>query len=82
MINQNKGQEDMKASIAGGFNLISDQLSKDIYQDKLQGIFKVVSALPKQVEASILRLQDKLGSTLSKEMQVCKMSYWKLPIYV
>uniref|UniRef100_A0A2N9FIT6 Protein PAIR1 n=1 Tax=Fagus sylvatica TaxID=28930 RepID=A0A2N9FIT6_FAGSY len=70
----NKGQEDMKASIAGGFNLISDQLSKDIYQDKLQGIFKVVSALPKQVEASILRLQDKLGSTLSKEMQAMACS--------
>ncbi|XP_050249622.1 putative recombination initiation defects 3 isoform X2 [Quercus robur] len=65
----NRGQEDLKASIAGGFKLISDQHSKDIYQDKLQETFKVVSALPQQVEASILRLQDKLGNTLSKEVQ-------------
>nr|POE83984.1 protein pair1 [Quercus suber] len=65
----NRGQEDLKASVAGGFKLISDQLSKDIYLDKLQEIFKVVSALPQQVEASILRLQDKLGNTLSKEVQ-------------
>ena len=73
MVNQNRGQEDLKASVAGGFKLISEQLSKDIYQDKLQEIFKVVSALPQQVEASILRLQDKLGNTLSKEVQVCTL---------
>uniref|UniRef100_A0A7N2MCV3 Uncharacterized protein n=1 Tax=Quercus lobata TaxID=97700 RepID=A0A7N2MCV3_QUELO len=29
----NKGQEDLKASVAGGFKLISDRLSKDIYQE-------------------------------------------------
>ena len=74
MVNQNKGHEDLKASVAGGFKLISDRLSKDIYQDKLQETFKVVSALPQQVEASILRLQDKLGNTLFKEVQVCTMS--------
>ena len=74
MVNQNKGQGDLKASVAGGFKLISDRLSKDIYQDKLQETFKVVSALPQQVEASILRLQDKLGNTLFKEVQVCSMS--------
>ncbi|KAK7816392.1 protein pair1 [Quercus suber] len=68
------GQEDLKASVAGGFKLISDQLSKDIYQDKLQEIFKVVSTFPQQVEASILILHDKLGNTLSKEVQVCTMS--------
>ncbi|KAL4621950.1 hypothetical protein ACB092_06G264000 [Castanea dentata] len=70
----NKGQEDLKASVAGGFKLISDRLSKDIYQDKLQEIFKVVSALPQQVEASILRLQDKIGNTLSKEVQAMACS--------
>ncbi|KAK4578240.1 hypothetical protein RGQ29_028394 [Quercus rubra] len=70
----NRGQEDLKASVAGGFKLISEQLSKDIYQDKLQEIFKVVSALPQQVEASILRLQDKLGNTLSKEVQAMACS--------
>ncbi|KAK7837174.1 hypothetical protein CFP56_021653 [Quercus suber] len=74
MVNQNRGQEDLKASVAGGFKLISDQLSKDIYLDKLQEIFKVVSALPQQVEASILRLQDKLGNTLSKEVQAMACS--------
>lgn len=71
---QNKGQEDIKASLAGGFKSISDQLSKDIYQDKLQEICLPVSAFPQQMEASILRLQDKPSKTLAKEMQVCMMS--------
>ncbi|XP_059443182.1 putative recombination initiation defects 3 isoform X2 [Corylus avellana] len=64
-----KGQEDIKASLAGGFRSISDQLSKDIHQDKLQEICLLMSAFPQQMEASILQLQDKLSKTLAKEMQ-------------
>jgi hypothetical protein len=71
---QNKGQEDIKASLAEGVRSISDQLSKDIYQDKLQEICMLVSAFPQQMEASALQLQDKLSKTLAKEMQVRMMS--------
>ncbi|KAG6686650.1 hypothetical protein I3843_11G030300 [Carya illinoinensis] len=64
-----EGQEDVKASLAGGFRLISDQLSKETYQDKLQKICLQVSAFAQQMEASTLKLQDKISNTLSKEMQ-------------
>ncbi|XWS32177.1 hypothetical protein CRYUN_Cryun23aG0138500 [Craigia yunnanensis] len=52
----NKGQEDIKVSIDGGMKAISDQLNMDIYRDKLQKIFLVLSALPEQMEASLIKL--------------------------
>ncbi|XP_041029025.1 putative recombination initiation defects 3 isoform X2 [Juglans microcarpa x Juglans regia] len=64
-----EGQEDVKASLAGGFRMISDQLSKETYQDKLQKICLQVSAFAQQMEASMLKLQDKLSNILTKEMQ-------------
>lgn len=67
---QKKGQEDIKASLAGGFRSISDELNKDISKHKLQEICLQVSAFPQQMEASMLKIQDKLSDTLSKEMQV------------
>lgn len=71
---QKEGQEDVKASLAGGFRLISDQLSKETYQDKLQKICLQVSAFGQLMEASMLKLQDKLSNILTKEMQVWCLS--------
>ncbi|XP_058008405.1 putative recombination initiation defects 3 isoform X2 [Hevea brasiliensis] len=61
-----KGQEDAKFSLNENFKSISDRLSKDIYQEKLQQIFSVLSALPKQMEASLLKLQNELCMTFTK----------------
>ncbi|XVF33325.1 hypothetical protein REPUB_Repub17cG0158700 [Reevesia pubescens] len=65
----NKGQEDIKVSFDGGMKSISDQLNKDIYRDKLQQIFLVLSALPEQTEASLLKLQNELCNTFTKEIK-------------
>ncbi|WRX10095.1 hypothetical protein QQP08_002582 [Theobroma cacao] len=62
---QNNGQEDIKASLDGGMKAISDQLNKDIYRDKLQQIFLVLSALPEQTEASLLKLQTEICNTFT-----------------
>ncbi|EOX95951.1 Recombination initiation defects 3, putative isoform 1 [Theobroma cacao] len=61
----NNGQEDIKASLDGGMKAISDQLNKDIYRDKLQQIFLVLSALPEQTEASLLKLQTEICNTFT-----------------
>ena len=52
---------------------ISDQLKKDIYRDKLQQIFLVLSALPEQMEASLIKLQNELCNTFTNEMKACIM---------
>uniref|UniRef100_A0A6N2LNW2 Protein PAIR1 n=1 Tax=Salix viminalis TaxID=40686 RepID=A0A6N2LNW2_SALVM len=46
----NTRQEDVKFSLEGSLKSISEQQSKDRYQDKLQQIFLVLSTLPKQME--------------------------------
>ncbi|OMO78776.1 protein PAIR1-like protein [Corchorus capsularis] len=65
----NKGQEDIKASLDGGLKAISDQLDKDIYQNKLQQIFLVLSAFPEQMEASLVKLQNELCNTFTNEIK-------------
>ncbi|XP_016650015.1 PREDICTED: protein PAIR1 [Prunus mume] len=67
-----KGQEDFKASLDGGIKSMSEQLSKNTYQDKLQEMFLVLSALPEKIEiieASLLKSQTKLHDSFIKEMQ-------------
>ncbi|XP_021674689.2 putative recombination initiation defects 3 isoform X1 [Hevea brasiliensis] len=61
-----KGQEDTKFTLDGNLKSISDQLSKDMYQDKSQQIFSVLSALSKQMEASLLKLHNDLRMTFTK----------------
>lgn len=68
--NQNKGQEDIKASLDEGLKSISDELNKDLCEDKLQEILSVLSALPGQIEASFLKVQNNFSNTFTKEMQV------------
>lgn len=56
---------------------MSEQLSKNTYQDKLQEMFLVLSALPEKIEiieASLLKSQNKLHDSFIKEMRVCMMN--------
>ncbi|KAL0547830.1 hypothetical protein IC582_012259 [Cucumis melo] len=59
----------MKAIIDGGFKLISDQLKKDAYQERLHEISDFLSSLEKQVQASQLKLKNDFISTFTKEMK-------------
>ncbi|XP_050941845.1 putative recombination initiation defects 3 [Cucumis melo] len=65
----NKDHDDMKAIIDGGFKLISDQLKKDAYQERLHEISDFLSSLEKQVQASQLKLKNDFISTFTKEMK-------------
>nr|XP_011469013.1 PREDICTED: protein PAIR1 [Fragaria vesca subsp. vesca] len=65
----NKGQEDLKASLDVGIKSMSEQLSKNENQDKLQEMFLVLSALPEKIEASVLSSQNNIHSSFIKEMQ-------------
>ncbi|XP_022147454.1 protein PAIR1 isoform X2 [Momordica charantia] len=65
----NKEQDDIRATLDGGFKVISDQLKKDAYQEKLHEISDVLSALGKQVQASLLKLKDDVVSTFTQEMK-------------
>ncbi|KAB5527100.1 hypothetical protein DKX38_020947 [Salix brachista] len=67
----NKGQEDVKFSLEGSLKSVSEQLSKDRYQDKLQQIFSALSTLPKQTETFLCKLQKELCTTFTKEIQAC-----------
>ncbi|XP_068314651.1 putative recombination initiation defects 3 [Pyrus communis] len=67
-----KGQEDFKTSLDGGIKSISEEVSKNTYQDKLQEIFLALSALPEKIgvtEAALLKSQNKLHDSFIKEMQ-------------
>ncbi|XP_038996543.1 putative recombination initiation defects 3 [Hibiscus syriacus] len=65
----NKGQEDIKASLDGSMKAISDQLNNAVYGDKLQNIFFVLSTLPEQMEASLIKLQNELCNSFTKEIK-------------
>ncbi|XP_021906204.1 protein PAIR1 isoform X2 [Carica papaya] len=65
----NKGQEDTKASLEAGIKSVSDQLSKDAYQERLQQIFLLLSAIPEQMGTSLRKLQNELCSTFIRDMQ-------------
>lgn len=65
----NKGQEDIKTGLDGGLKSLSDQLGKDIYEDKFKDIFLELSSLPRKIEASLLKLQNELFSFLTEQMK-------------
>ncbi|XP_023526420.1 protein PAIR1-like isoform X2 [Cucurbita pepo subsp. pepo] len=71
----NKEHDDMKATLDGGFKLISDQLKNDAYQERVHEISDVLSALEKQVQASHLKLKNDFISTFTQEMNamVCTL---------
>ncbi|KAM1486438.1 hypothetical protein ACFX2I_000637 [Malus domestica] len=67
-----KGQEDFKTRLEGGIKSISEEVSKNTYQDKLQEIFLALSALPEKIgvaEAALLKSQNKLHDSFIKELQ-------------
>eukprot|EP00258_Populus_trichocarpa_P002565 XP_002302589.3 protein PAIR1 [Populus trichocarpa] len=70
----NTGQEDVKFSLEGSLKSLSEQLSKDRYQDNLQQIFLVLSTLPKQMEMFLYKLQNELCTTFTKEIQAMACS--------
>ncbi|EEF50533.1 conserved hypothetical protein [Ricinus communis] len=74
-----KGQEDTKFTLDGSLKSISERLSKDISQDRLQQIFLVLSAFPQQMEASLLKLQSDLSMTFTKELQAYGAQRGPLP---
>ncbi|GMN44924.1 hypothetical protein TIFTF001_014127 [Ficus carica] len=65
----NKGQEDIKSSLDGGFKSITEQLSKHTYQDKFRELLLVLSALPEKIEASIQKSLNELHNSFTKEIQ-------------
>lgn len=68
---QIKGQDDIKGSLDGSLKDVSDQLNNDKYRDKLQQIFLVLSALPEQIEASLIKVRNDLCNTFTNEIKVC-----------
>ncbi|XP_038708747.1 putative recombination initiation defects 3 isoform X3 [Tripterygium wilfordii] len=70
----NRGREDIKASLEEGFKSVSDQLSKDIHQAKLQKILLPLSAFPEQIGASHLKLQTVLCNYFNKKIQAVACS--------
>ncbi|TYH58673.1 hypothetical protein ES332_D08G171400v1 [Gossypium tomentosum] len=77
-----KGQEDIKASLDGSMKAVSDQLNNDKYRDKLQQIFLVLSALPEQMEASLIKVRNELCNTFTNEIKAidCKTLSQKAPV--
>lgn len=70
----NKGQEEIKANLENGLKSISDKLSKDPFQDKVQETHLKLSALPERIEAFLLHFQNDIRQTLSKERQAATCS--------
>lgn len=70
----NKGQEEIKANLENGLKSISDKLSKDPFQDKVQETHSKLSALPERIEAFLLHFQNDIRQTLSKEWQAATCS--------
>ncbi|XP_024027690.1 protein PAIR1 [Morus notabilis] len=68
-----KEQEDMKASLDGGFKSIFEQVNKHTYQDKFQEILSVLSALPEKLEAS----PEKLEASIQKSRTELHNSFTK-----
>lgn len=73
---QNKGQEDIKAGVDGGFKSLSDQLEKNINQEDIKEIFSMISALSEKFDTQIMKLQSDLQKTFIKELQACKLFNW------
>ncbi|XP_059651397.1 putative recombination initiation defects 3 [Cornus florida] len=65
-----KREEDIKTTLDGGFKSISDQLIQDIYQERLQEISSMLSALPEQIDACLQKLKYDICRSFSQEMQV------------
>ncbi|KAF5207452.1 Pair1 [Thalictrum thalictroides] len=63
-----KGEDDIKASLAGSLKCIPDQLRKDLQQYRLKETVSTLLSLPDQIEAQLLKIQSGICSDISKEM--------------
>lgn len=72
VLNQTKGQEEIKASINGSLKSLSEQMSQVTNKEKLHEVYLMVSAMPKLIEASLRSVQNDNHNT-TKEMQARKI---------
>lgn len=75
VLNQTKGQEEIKSSIDRSLKSLSEQMSHVSKEEKLQEAYLAVSALPQLIEASLQNVQNDL-SNVAKEMQA--RTIWQL----
>lgn len=68
VLNQMKGQEEIKASINGSLKSLSEQMSRVTDIEKLQEVYMLVSSMPQLIEGSLRNLQNNLQNT-TKEMK-------------
>ncbi|CAA7410589.1 unnamed protein product [Spirodela intermedia] len=67
-----KGEEEVKASLAGILKSIPDQLRKQAEltdQHKFHAISTAISSIPARIEGRLLRLQHEICGTFSKELE-------------
>jgi hypothetical protein len=69
VLNQMKGQEEIKASINGSLKSLSEQMSHVTDIEKLQEVYMLVSSMSQLIEGSLRNLQNDLQNT-TKEMKV------------
>lgn len=68
VLNQTKGQEEIKAIIEGSLKSLAEQMSHVSKKEKLREVYLAVSALPQLIEASLQNVQNDLRN-ITKEMQ-------------
>ncbi|CAI0472192.1 unnamed protein product [Linum tenue] len=71
----NKGLGDVKSTLDGSLKSMSEKLEKDAWQNRIDEIFFLLSALPGQMADSQLKLQDQLRATCRQEFQamICSL---------
>lgn len=69
--NQNKGREDLKASMEETFKSMFEELRENKYQENIRDLSSLVRAMPNKLEMCILQLQTDLSKNLAKEIQAC-----------
>ncbi|KAK1260468.1 hypothetical protein QJS04_geneDACA002031 [Acorus gramineus] len=65
-----KGDEEIKANLDESLKAIPNQLRKSSDHQRLQDISSVISTMPDQIEACLLRFQGELCNMFTKEVQV------------
>lgn len=75
VLNQTKGQEEIKAIIERSLKSLAEQMSHVSKKEKLQDVYLAVSALPQLIEASLQNVQNDLRN-ITKEMQA--RTIWQL----
>jgi len=80
--NQNRGQEDIRATLDVGLKSINEQLSKVAQQENLQQILSEVSSLPERVDTSTQKRNEELYKCLSRDLRACLLFPWESVIFM